>query len=121
MAINRKDKQILMDLYSSPRGLYAYTLYGRYGVTPSEAVAFVEDYKKRGIIQVDSDYRIVLTQEGRSQILSLTNSFESDTGGKMTFLSRFLKDEGLDINEPFLPDELFYIKYCDREADKTSQ
>ena len=122
MDINSKYKQILIDLFSSPRGLFAYTLYGRYGLTPSEAVGFVEDYQKSGIVQVDSDYRIVLTKEGRSQILSLANSFETDTtGGEITYLGRYITEEGIDINEPFLPDELFYIKYRTREADKTSQ
>ena len=121
MDINSKYKQILIDLFSSPRGLFAYTLYGRYGLTPSEAVAFVEEYQKSGIIQVDLDYRIVLTKEGRRQILSLTNSFETNTSGEMTYLSRYITEESIDINEPYLPDELFYFKYRAREADKTSQ
>ena len=121
MDINSKYKRILIDLFSSPRGLFAYTLYSRYGITPSEAVAFVDEYQKSGIIQVDSSYRIVLTKEGHNQILSITNSFETDSSGEISYLGRYMTEQGIGINEPFLPDELFYIKYRAREADITSQ
>lgn len=121
MDISSKKRQVLIDLFSSPRGLYAYTLYGRYGLSPSDALSFIEEYQKKEAIHVDEDNRIVLTKDGRKQIVSLVHSSTSITGKENSFLSRFRTDAQIEINAPYLPNELFYIKCLEREAEKTSQ
>ncbi len=121
MDISSKFKQVLIDLYSSPKGLYAYTLYSRYGLTPSEALSFMDTYKEEGIVEVDIDNRISLTIEGRNRIIALINSFSNSSDHKENYLERFRSSEYIEINAPYLPDEYFYIKHYAREADKTSQ
>lgn len=121
MAISNKNKQVLIDLFSSPRGLYAYTLYGRYGLTPSEALLFMEEYKNKGVIQVDLENRICMTKEGRKQIMALINNANHTINQAESFLEQFRSAKSIDINEPYLPDEIFYYKYVAREADKTRQ
>ena len=121
MAIKSKTRQVLIDLYSSSGGLYAYTFYGRYGLTPSEAVSFIDEFKREGVIHVDKENRISLTQEGRKQILSIINNLTPSTVSVDGFLEQFRSAKSIEINAPYLPDELFYTKYIAREADKTSQ
>lgn len=121
MDISSKIKQVLIDLYSSTKGLYAYSLYSRYGLTPSEALGFMDSYKEDGIVTVDNDNRISLTTEGRNRIIRLINSISNSSEKKENYLERFRSSEYIEINAPYLPDEFFYIKHYAREADKTSQ
>lgn len=121
MGISSKHKQVLIDLYSSPHGLYAYTLYGRYGLTPSEAVSFIEEFKKEGIVDIDQDNRICLTGEGRKRILYIVNEISHTLEQRIDYLDRFRSSMAIDINVPYLPNDIFYYKYITREVDKTSQ
>lgn len=121
MDISRKYRQVLIDLFSSPNGLFAYTLYGRYGVTPSEAMAFIAEFKGEGIIDIDKDNRLFLTGEGRKRILSIVNIKNNSSEEKIVYLERFRSTMSVEINVPYLPDNIFYFKYISREVDKTSQ
>lgn len=121
MDINRKYKRVLADLYSSVKGLYAFTLYSRYGITPSDAVSFMEEYKKEGVIKVDRENRISLTVEGRHRIIELINRIGSPINQRNNYLKRFMASKYIEINAPYLPDEVFYTKLYAKEADKTSR
>ena len=50
MDIKSKYRYIFNDLFSSDNGLFAYTLHSRYHLQPSEAVAFMDQYEKEGLI-----------------------------------------------------------------------
>lgn len=121
MDISSKHRQILIDLYSSPSGLFAYTLYGRYGLTPSEAVSFIEVFKGEGIVDIDQDNKIRLTGEGRKRILSLVNVISHTTEQRINFGEHFQSTKTIEINVPYLPNDVFYYRYNTREVDKTSQ
>ena len=121
MDINSKVREVCIDLFESQNGLYAYTLYGRYGLTPTEAVTFIDDFKKKGIITIDSDNRISFTSEGRQKILSIVKSVDKEEENGYYSLNRFITDDYMEINAPYLPNESFYIKYIEREVDKSSQ
>lgn len=121
MTINSKNKQVLIDLFSSSRGLYAYTLYSRYDLTPSEALFFMEEFKDKGVIEVDQENRICMTKEGRKQIIALINNANCSLDQKGIFLEQYRSIKSIEINEPYLPNDIFYYKHIAREADKTSQ
>ena len=121
MDINSKRRQVLIDLYSSPNGLYAYTLYGRYSLTPSEAVSFIEEFKEEGIVEIDQDNRISLTGEGRNRILSIVNGISHSSEQRIDYMERFRLPITIEINVPYLPNDIFYYKFITREVDKTSQ
>ena len=112
---------MLIHLFESQNGLYAYTLYGRYGLTPTEAVSFIDDFKKKGIITIDSDNRINFTSEGRKMVLSIVKSTDREEDKGYNFLNRYITEDYVEINAPYIPNESFYIKHIEREADKSSQ
>lgn len=71
MDIKLKYRKVFYDLYKSSKGLLAYTLYKRYNVQPTDAIEFINQYVKQGIITIDDEQRICLTSSGRNQIEKL--------------------------------------------------
>lgn len=95
------ERHILRDLYESVSGLFAFTLYSRYKINPSQIFNFIEKNSKAGLIIYEND-RLVLTDKGREYTLKRT--FE-----KSLHLSKFSKipkeiiGNRIEINEPYLP------------------
>ena len=114
-------RRILIDLYSSPNGLYAFTLYGRYGLTPSKAISFMEEFNKEGYIQIDNDNRITLTKTGREHFLALVKNTIPTQKHTNSYLDQFRSEESIAINVPYLPNESFYFKQLERETAESSQ
>lgn len=52
MDIKLKYRNVFYSLYQSSKGLLAYTLYSRYNIQPTEAVEFINQYEKEGIITI---------------------------------------------------------------------
>ena len=105
MDINQKYRAVFYDLYATPKGLFAYTLYSRYDIKPSEAMVFMDKYAKEGIITVDNNQCISLTKKGKETIIHVLNrpiSIVQDENN--SYLSRIKSDETIKAYEPYLPD-----------------
>jgi len=109
MDIREVSIQLLKDLYSSESGLLPYTLYKRYGVTPIVLVQIVKKYQNSGVIMMENNNRILLTNEGRENIEGLISSLLKKSGGQTVsaYLSNISKDK-LDKRFPYLPSKRFF-------------
>lgn len=119
MDIKQKYRHIWNDLYSSETGLLAYTLHRRYHLQPSEAVAFMDQYEKEGLITVDNELRISITNKGRESIGDLLQKLvnaSSDEGS--LYLDNIKVNEKVGIFEPYIPDKQFYFKYKNEGRNK---
>lgn len=111
MDIKSKYKDVLIDLFYAEKGLLAYTLYGRYKITPSEIVSFINEYKNQGYLQIDNEHRISLTNSGRLALSGLLQSLPRKESYAKSYLNSILITPCKDIYEPYLPDETFFINY----------
>lgn len=119
MDIKQKYRHIWNDLYSSETGLLAYTLHRRYHLQPSEAVAFMDQYEKEGLITVDNELRISITNKGRESIGDLLQKLvnaSSDEGS--LYLDNIKVNDKVGIFEPYIPDKQFYFKYKNEGSNK---
>ena len=110
MDIKQKYRHIWNDLYSSETGLLAYTLHRRYHLQPSEAVAFMDQYEKEGLITVDNELRMSITNKGRESIGDLLQKLvnaSSDEGS--LYLDNIKVNDKVGIFEPYIPDKQFYF------------
>lgn len=110
MDIRLKYRKVFYDLYKSSKGLLAYTLYSRYSVQPTEAIEFINQYVKQGIISIDDEQRLCLTQEGRNKIHILLNELIPTTRESTNYFNDIKSYETIEIFEPYLPDVSFYHK-----------
>lgn len=119
MDIKFRHREVFNDLYKSERGLMAFTLYSRYNIQPSEAVAFINYYEKLDIISVDSEQRIKLTPKGKNEILGILNKLEKSTmSPQASYLSMIKNSETISLYEPYLPDRIFYDNFTKERSEK---
>ena len=119
MDIKCKHREVFNDLYKSENGLMAFTLYSRYNIQPSEAVAFINYYEKLDIISIDSEQRIKLTSKGRNEILGILNKLgKSTTSPQVSYLRMIQSDETISLYEPYLPDRTFYDNFTKERSEK---
>lgn len=111
MDIKIKYRSIFKDLYQSNKGLLAYTLYSRYGIEPTEAIDFVSYYEKEGILLIDSEQRLTLTEKGKEAFLSILNKLVVNEPKHNEYLESIMMIEPMPINEPYLPDKSFFDRY----------
>lgn len=119
MDIKSKYRYIFNDLFSSDNGLFAYTLHSRYHLQPSEAVAFMDQYEKEGLITVDNELRISITNKGRESIGDLLQKLvntPSDEGS--LYLDNIKINDKVGIFEPYIPDKQFYFRYKNEGSNK---
>lgn len=108
----KKYMDVFYSLYQSSKGLLAYTLYSRYNIQPADAVEFVNQYEKQGIITIDDEQRICLTSEGRNKINIILKNLESKLEHKQNYYLKTIKSsDTIEIFEPYLPDVSFYSRY----------
>jgi hypothetical protein len=118
MDIKLKYRKIFLDLFDSEKGLFAYTLYSRYAVQPSEAIDFIDIYKKDGIISIDEEQRIKLTAKGRGKINVILNKLVPKQREKASYISELKLKESIGIFEPYLPDIQFYERYRKEKSER---
>ena len=122
MDIKLKYKKVFYDLYKSSKGLLAYTLYKRYNVQPTDAIEFINQYVKQGIITIDDEQRICLTSSGRNQIEKLLKELIPEKTQSLGYLDSIKLNETIRIFEPYLPNIDFYDRYTkERRKKETSK
>lgn len=104
MDIKRKYVNLFLELGQSENGLLGFTISNRFDLSPSDVIAFIMEYQKKGFITCDDEYRIKITKSGRAAIDSL---YEKGVATKYTYGSEYFNDmcieNRLKINEPYLP------------------
>ena len=119
MDIRVKRKYILVfnDLYSSPQGLYAFTLHTRYGISASEIIEFIQEYESAGVISMSDNQKISLTSKGKEVISGIIASL----GKAVVHNSDYLCSVGapsIDYLQPYLPKIDVYKKLQSKESNK---
>jgi hypothetical protein len=95
------ESKILIDLFKSTNGLFAYTFFERYKVEPDEIASFIEKYEAQELIKF-IDNRLFLTEKGRDDLKISKHKDYSKVKGFN--LPEEFKVKRLEINEPYLPD-----------------
>ena len=98
--LSNSEKQIFKDLYESVNGLYAYTFYSRYKMSPRLMFEFIEKYKN---ILIFKDGKLSLTNEGRDVAVCYTNSTLKPAKNKYGRIPTEFIDFKLEINSLYLP------------------
>lgn len=95
------ERKILLDLFKSSNGLFAYTFFERYKVGPDEIASFIEKYESIKIVKF-IDNRLFLTEKGREELK--INKPKEYTKEKGFNIPEEFKVNRIEINEPYLPD-----------------
>ena len=108
MEIKRRYIDLFLSLGNCRNGLLGYTISNRFDLTPSDVIAFIMEYQKKGLITCDDEYRIKITEAGRAAIDSLYENgvVTEDTHGSKYFEGMRMENR-LKINEPYLPTKDF--------------
>ena len=103
--------ELVKTLLQSIDGMLPYTLYTRFKMNAVDVLAFVKQFQPKGLILVDDELRIKLTQKGRLYALKLINQHkeESVEGGSEYYNK--IQIPQLDKYEPYIPDKVFAEKY----------
>lgn len=118
MDIKLKYRKIFVDLFDSEKGLFAYTLYSRHAIQPSEAIEFIDFYKKEGIISVNKEQRIKLTAIGRDKINIILDKLVPKQREKISYISEMKLEDSIGVFEPYLPDVQFYERYKKEKSER---
>lgn len=104
MDIKRKYIRLFLDLNNNEKGVLAFTASKRYGLEVNDILSFLSEYKEKGYVKCDSDYRITITNEGRAAIerLMADNNVESYTKGS-DYFDEMKTESRMAINEPYIP------------------
>lgn len=92
---------ILKDLYKSIDGLYAFTLYSRYRISPKELFLFIKRYTQNEFI-IYTEEKLKLTEKGRTNILSEL-FYNKNKLGLESNLPENYKGGKIDIDVPYIP------------------
>ncbi len=96
------EHKILLDLFKSSNGLFAYTFFERYNVGPDEIASFIEKYESQELIKF-KDNRLFLSEKGKEELkISKPKVFAKEKKGFN--IPEDFKVNRIEINEPYLPD-----------------
>ena len=104
MEIKRRYIDLFLSLGNCKNGLLGYTISNRFDLSPSDVIAFIMEYQKKGFVTCDDEYRIKITEAGRAAIDSL---YAHGVVTEYTHGSKYFEgmriENRLKINEPYLP------------------
>lgn len=103
--------ELVKALYQSTDGLLPYTLYTRFKMNAVDVLAFVKQYQPKGLISVDDELRIKLSEDGRHYALGLINKHkEEPLEGGSEYYNK-VQIPQMDKYDPYIPDKVFAEKY----------
>ncbi len=95
------ERKMLVDLYESVNGLFAFTFYSRYNIEPEDMFSFIKKNEDTGILKYEND-KLNLTKDGR-KILSKQLFHGKENRNKFSKIPTDFIISKLEINEPYLP------------------
>ena len=103
--------ELVKALFQSSDGLLPYTLYTRFKMNAVDVLAFVKQYQPKGLIIVDDELRIKLSEEGRRYALGLINQHKEElVEGGSEYYNK-IQIPQLEKYDPYIPDKVFAEKY----------
>lgn len=99
--MNILTKKLLQDLFRASDGLYIFTLYQRFNVSPKELYLTINELVEKKIILSDED-RLSLTSEGKEFVINSDISIKKAKNKSEKIPSEFL-GRRIEINEFYLP------------------
>lgn len=100
--MNQTYKQIFKDLFESVDGLYAYTFYSRYRITPGVLFEFIEKHEVLEMLNF-VDGKISLTEKGRVKAMQYAKNVINPVKDKYAKIPNEFLDYKLSINSLYLP------------------
>ena len=95
---------MFLDLNNEDKGVLAFTASKRYGLEVEDIMSFLSEYKEKGYVKCDSDYRITITDEGRAALERVLADKKSEPYIKGSDYFDEMKTESrMVINEPYIP------------------
>lgn len=97
------ERKILLDLFKSSNGLFAYTFFERYKVGPDEIASFIEDYESKGLIEFNEN-RLFITEKGKEELKKVKSKVITKERKRFDIPQEFI-GEYIEINKPYIPDK----------------
>ena len=99
MKLSKIDRVIIQDLVKAAEGLYVFTLYRRYKISPKELFMAINKLEVAEIIE-NNDSRIILTKKG---VYFAIKKQISHKGHERLTVPSFSKGPRIKINEFYIP------------------
>ena len=95
---------MFLDLNNEDKGILAFTASKKYGLEVNDILSFLSEYKEKGYVKCNSDYRITITDEGRAALerVLADKRFEPYIKGS-DYFDEMKTDSRIAINEPYIP------------------
>lgn len=98
--MTKLEKLLIRDLYKSAEGLYVFTLYRRFNITPRELFQTISNLKERNLL-TEIEMRINLTPAGKEFVLH--HSIAVKGVDKFSSFPKGILGPKININEFYLP------------------
>lgn len=102
MKLSNIDKFVINDLFKATEGLFVFTLYSRYKVSPKELFESINKLETGGIL-IYSDDRISLTKEGVNFAIKRQKHFKEDAEEISDKAPDFSKGPKIEVNKFYIP------------------
>ena len=95
---------MFLDLNNEDKGILAFTASKKYGLEVNDILSFLSEYKEKGYVKCNSDYRITITDEGRAALerVLADKRFEPYIKGS-DYFDEMKTESKMVINEPYIP------------------
>lgn len=101
MRLNKLEVRLLTDLFKSSEGLFIFTLYRRYNLSPKELFLAVNKLKENELIEFDDD-RISITKQGIQYAVD-SNFSKSNKSNRFEKIPENFLGPQISINEFYIP------------------
>lgn len=99
--MSSNSKRLLQDLFKSSEGLFIFTLYQRFNISPKELYILINELVEKKLIKEEED-RLTLTSEGKDYVIKTDLTIKS-TGNKYDKIPDKFLGRRIEINEFYLP------------------
>jgi predicted methyltransferase len=100
MKLSNIDRFIINDLFKATEGLFVFTLYSRYKVSPKELFESINKLEAEGIL-INSDDRISLTKEGVN--FAIKRQMNYTDAEKSDKIPDFSKGPKIEVDKFYIP------------------
>jgi hypothetical protein len=108
MKLSKLEKRILQDLFKASEGLYMFTVYQRYRLSPKDLFVSLESLKTKKLI-VDEEDRMTISNEGKEFVI-FNNLSSSDKKERFSRIPDEFIGRRININEFYFPKMKTFIR-----------
>ncbi len=110
MTLTNLAKRLLIDLFKASEGLFVFTLYHRYSISPKELFLAIKELQENNLITNEND-RLSLTQKAKEFIIT-NKIFVQRRVNKFDTIPENFLGRSIAINQFYLPTSIdFKIEY----------